>query len=232
MDFLDQLLHFSTLDLSALVILFVCWLGTGLIIEHAPDRNLSVSQLMARYRREWMAQMVMRDPRIFDSQTMSALRQGTSFFASATMIAIGGGLALLGNPEQLLGVASELSLGTTPHAVLDIKILVTLLFLANAFLKFVWSHRLFGYCHIMMAAVPNDPNDPEAFPRAEQAAEINITAGRSYNRGLRSIYFALAACAWLLGPVPLIAASLLTVSVMYRREFASRSRQVLLRPKQ
>ncbi len=34
---------------------------------------------------------------------------------------------------------------------------------------------------------------------------MNITAARSFNRGLRSIYFALAALAWLLGPVPLLA---------------------------
>jgi uncharacterized membrane protein len=31
-------------------------------------------------------------------------------------------------------------------------------FLANALLKFIWAHRLFGYCSILMAAVPNDPS--------------------------------------------------------------------------
>ena len=100
--------------------------------------------------------------------------------------------------------------------------------LANALLKFVWSHRLFGYCAIMMAAVPNDYNDPMAAPRARQAAEINITAAKSFNRGLNSIYFALAALGWLIGPLELIAATVLTAGVQLRREFASQSRLVML----
>jgi uncharacterized membrane protein len=96
-------------------------------------------------------------------------------------------------------------------------------------LKFIWSHRLFGYCAIMMAAVPNDPADPLAYHRAAQAAEINISAARNFNRGLRSVYFALAALAWLFGAVPLLVATALCLAVLIRREFASGSRAVLLR---
>lgn len=219
---------FTTRDAAAVLFIMVCWLGSTYVIENPPANFPSVSKLMARYRREWMVQMVTRDPRIFDAQTISSLRQGTSFFASAAMIAIGGGLALIGNPDQLTGVASDLSLRTLPVIVWDIKILFVMIFLANAFLKFVWAHRLFGYCQILMAAVPNESDDPNAMPLASKAAEINIYAGRSYNRALRSVYFSLAACAWLLGPIPLIGASLLTLAVMYRREFASQSRNVLL----
>ncbi|MEP5154025.1 DUF599 family protein, partial [Planktotalea sp.] len=51
---------------------------------------------------------------------------------------------------------------------------------------------------------------------------------RGFNRGLRSVYFGLASSAWLAGPIPLIFAGLLTCLVLWRREFASRSRSVLL----
>jgi uncharacterized membrane protein len=95
-------------------------------------------------------------------------------------------------------------------------------------LKFVWSNRLFGYCSVMMAAVPNDPEDPLAYHRAGQAAEINITAAKSFNRGLRSIYFALAALGWLLGPLALALATIATTMVLMRRDFASHSRAVML----
>jgi uncharacterized membrane protein len=81
---------------------------------------------------------------------------------------------------------------------------------------------------VMMAAVPNDPEDPLAYHRAGQAAEINITAAQSFNRGLRSIYFALAALGWLIGPLGLVLATLAAASVLIRREFASRSRAVML----
>jgi uncharacterized membrane protein len=109
-----------------------------------------------------------------------------------------------------------------------LRVLLVVGFLANALLKFIWSHRLFGYCSIMMAAVPNDHTDPTAAHRAAQAAELNITAAKSFNRGLRSIYFALGSLAWLLGGYALISAALLTAAVLFRREFASTSRQIML----
>ena len=218
----------SSLDFFAVALIILCWLGLTLLIENAPKKHPSVSKLMAEHRRGWMMQMIKRDPRIVDSQTLASLRQGTAFFTSATMLAIGGGLALIANPDQLEGVVSDLANTQAPGIVWDMKILFVLLFLTNAFLKFVWSHRLFGYCHILVAAVPTEPQDKNAIPLAEKAAQINISAGRSYNRGLRSVYFGLASCAWLVGPEALIGTTLLTLTVMMRREFASPSRAVLL----
>ena len=106
--------------------------------------------------------------------------------------------------------------------------LVVAFFLANGFLKFAWGNRLFGYCGVLMAAVPNDPDDPKAYSRAMQAGEINIAAARNFNRGLRSVYFALAAAAWLAGPAALTLAAMVTVTVIWRREFASNPQANLL----
>lgn len=220
--------HLTTADLAALGFLLLGWLVFGRLVEHPPKDLPSVAVLMTGYRREWMRQLVTRQPRIFDAAVLDNLRQGISFLASATMIAIGGGVALIGNTERLLGLAADLTLTDAPAAIWEAKIIVVILFLTNAFLKFLWAHRLFGYCAIVMAAVPNDPAEPAAYPRAAQAAEINISAGKSFNRGLRSVYFALAALAWILGPVALAGATLATLAVLWRREFASASRGVLL----
>ena len=228
MEWLDRLYLFTVLDAVGLGLLVVSWIGSTIIIENAPKSHRSTSEIMAGYRRDWMRTFVDRDPRIFDSQIIASLRQGTAFFASASMIAIGGGFALLGNAERLRGVAQDLTLESDPIFLLEVKLLVLLLFAANAFLKFVWSHRLFGYCSVIMAAVPNDPTDPKALPIALQAGEINITAARGYNRGLRSVYFGIASSAWLLGAGALILATLVTMLVILRREFASQSRHVLL----
>ena len=229
MPWTQRLSLFTTADFIAIGVLLLAWVASTRIIEHPPASRPSVSQIMAGYRRDWMLQFLTRDPRIFDSQIIANLRQGTAFFASASMIAIGGGFALLGNADLLRGVAQDLTLESGPVIVWEIKILLLLLFAANAFLKFVWAHRLFGYCSVLMAAVPNDPSDPRARPLACQAGEINITAARSYNRGLRSVYFGIASAAWLAGEYPLIAATLFTLAVILRREFASVSRTVLLR---
>lgn len=228
MSWIAQSLPFSLPDYAALLLLLGSWLWIGWRVENASAKKPSVSRIMDGYRRDWMKEMVTRQPRMFDAQVVGTMRQGSTFFASTTMIAIGGGLALLGNPQRLAGLAEDLALGTAPALVWEVKILIILLFLANAFLKYVWAHRLFGYCAVLMAAVPNEPDDPTAYPRAAQAAEICVTAARSFNRALRATYFALAAAAWILGPIPLVLGTMITMAMLYRREFASQSRTILL----
>lgn len=215
-------------DVIALTLTLALWLGVGWVIEHPPARLPSVTLLMQDYRRAWMAEFVTRNPRVFDGTIIDSLRQSTAFFASASMIAVGGGLALIGNPALLSGVVADLPV-PTDLAKIRLAGLVVVAFLVNALLKFVWASRLFGYCAVVMAAVPNDAGDAKASLRAGQAADLNITAAKSFNRGLRSIYFALGALAWILGPLALIAAAIFVTAVLLRRDFASVSRQVLLR---
>jgi len=217
------------LDLAALALLVAAWIVVGRVIENPHLARPSVSVRMGAYRRDWMRNVVTRDPRVFDAIMLGNLRQGTAFFASTAMIALGGGLALIGNIDRLTEVTSDLPLQRAPAVVYEIKLIVVLLFVANAFLKFVWAHRVFGYCAVMLGAVPNDPDDPMALHRADQAADLNNSAATAFNRGLRSVYFALGALAWLLGAVALIAATLFTVVMLWRREFASATRASLAR---
>lgn len=228
MNLLDRFTLFGPLDFVAVLVVFGFWAMLGWRIEHPSAKAPSVSLLMAAYRRAWMTQMITREPRIFDAQTIATLRQGTSFLASTCVIAIGGTLALVGNVEQVAGVAENLTADMRPGIVWEIKLLLVVFFLTSAFLRFIWSNRLFGYCSVVMAAVPNDPAHPDADPMALQAAELNITAARSFNRGLRATYFALASIAWLAGALALMGAALVTLIVIWRQEFASYSRQVLL----
>lgn len=228
MNIFDQFSFLSPLDYTAAFLLFAAWLGIGWRIEHPAKSTPSVSILMAEYRREWMRQFVNRTPRIYDSQILSTLRQGTSFFASTCILAIGGVIALIGNTEQLSGVAEDFSISDHPEIIWEIKLLVIALLLTNGFLKFVWASRLFGYCAVIMSATPNDPSDELAFPRAAQAAELNIRAAVNFNRGLRSMYFSLGAAAWLLGPIALILATVLTLWILWHREFKSVPREILL----
>ncbi len=228
---MDMDLHlgpFGLSDLLALGFALGLWLGIGLLVENPPAWRVSVSKLMERYRHDWMVEFVTRQPRIFDATMIDNLRQSVAFFVSASMIAIGGGIAMIGNPAMLLAIARDLTL-PTEMAGLQLRVALVVAFLANALLKFIWAHRLFGYCAILMAAVPNDPAHPEACHRAAQAADINITAAKSFNRGLRSIYFALGALGWLAGPLGLTVGTVVISLTLLRRDFASTSRQVMLR---
>lgn len=222
-------LRLSLPDLLAIMVLFGSWLAIGRLTEHPPAGRPSVSMLMVRFRREWMRQLLTRESRIFDGNILASLREGTAFFASACMIATGGLLALIGNGERLRGIVQEYELPATAGTAWELRLLVTMFFVVNAFLKFVWAHRLFGYCAIMMASVPNKPNHPDAEERAMQAADLNITAARSFNAGLRSVYFALASLTLLAGPWALLAGTAVVLFVTWRREFNSTSRRVILR---
>lgn len=215
------------LDAAALGLLLALWVISSWLIEHPPKVRPSVSLLMEDYRREWMRTLVTRQPRIMDATLIDSLRQGTAFFASASMIAIGGGIAVIGNASAVEMLAAELPFTTSGQDV-ALKMLPVVALMGKALLEFVWANRLFGYCSVLMAAVPNEPSDPLAYHRAAQAAEINVTAARNFNRGLRSIYFALAAAGWLVGPWGLIVGTLLSCAILFRREFASASRRVLL----
>ncbi len=229
MQILDHIALLSLLDWIAAALFLLSWLVIGWWIEHPGVKHPSVTVLMSERRRDWMKVFVTRDPRIFDSQILTSLRQGTSFFASTCLLAVGGVLALAGNTEPLRGVAAEVSEMAVPVLIFQIKLGLVALFLTNAFLKFVWANRVFGYCAVLMAAVPNDPSDPQAYPRAAQAAELNIRAAINFNRGLRAMYFALAGLAWLLGATALMVATVAVVWIVWSREFASLPREILLK---
>jgi Predicted membrane protein len=217
-------------DLAALLLVALSWYALGWRIEAMRSAKPSVTVLVSQYRREWMRQFVTRMPRMYDASVLATLRQSTNWLASTTLLALGGVLALIGNPEQLRGVAADLSLEAGTARAFETRLLLAVLFLSHAFLKFLWSNRLFGYTAIIMSTVPNEASDPLAYPRARQAAEINIRAAFNFNRGLRATYFALASLAWLLGPWGLIAATLMVSWLIWSREFASHSRAVLLDP--
>lgn len=229
MQLMDHIALLAPLDWLAAGTILTAWVVIGWMIEHPGAKRPSVTVLMSDQRRVWMKVFVTRDPRIFDSQILASLRQGTSFFASTCLLSVGGVLALAGNTEPLRGVAAEVTDMAVPVLIFQLKLALVALFLTNAFLKFVWANRVFGYCAVLMAAVPNDPADPTAYPRAAQAAELNIRAAINFNRGLRGMYFALGALAWLLGAVALLLATIVVVWVVWSREFASLPRTILLK---
>ncbi|MBU2358835.1 MAG: DUF599 domain-containing protein [Alphaproteobacteria bacterium] len=228
MTAMTHLAALGALDIIALTLIIGAWLILGWLIEHPRPHRPSVTVLVAQRRRDWMKVFVTRDPRIFDSQILSSLRQGTSFFASTSIFAIGGVLALIGNTDPLRGVAAEVMVVETPALIWQIKLGLVTLFLVTAFLKFVWSNRVFGYCSVVMAAVPQDPDHPDAYPLAAQAGELNVRAAMNFNRGLRAMYFALGALAWLIGAWAMILATLIVGWTIWSREFASLPRRILL----
>lgn len=219
----------TPLDIAALAVFLIGPLILTRLIEHPGAGRPSTAALMADYRRKWMEQAPKRENRMVDAALITSLRNGAAFFASGCVIAIGGIFAAIGQAERIVDVAGDISTEIEPRAeVWEMKLLFLLVLTVSAFLRFVWAHRLFGYCAVLVGAMPEGGAAEETARAVRRAASINISGARSFNRGLRGIYFAIAALAWLLGPIALVIAALITTAMIYRREFLSESRAALM----
>jgi len=222
------MLAFTLPDMLALGWFVVCWIGYSIVIEKTAHGRSSLNALMNAYRDQWMKELLAREVRIVDSQVTASLQNGTAFFASTSLIAIGGTLTLLRAPEQVLTVVGALPFGVpvTPE-MWEMKILGLAVICVYAFFKFAWSYRLFNYLAIMIGAAPaaSDKDTPAAQEFAHRAARVCADAGRHFNRGQRAFFIALGYLGWFLGPLELVIATTGVLIVMWRRQFASESRK-------
>src|SRR3954465_8067197 len=102
---------FSTLDLIALACFVAAWAGYAAQVEFLPRKKQSLNALMNQYRLIWMQRMLNREARMVDMQVMATLVSGTAFFASTSLLAIGGSLTILRSPDEMLTVLATLPFG-------------------------------------------------------------------------------------------------------------------------
>ncbi len=219
---------FTLPDLAAFIWFLGAWIAYSLVIEKTAKGRTSLNALMNLYRDEWMEEMLARDVRIVDSQVTAALQNGTAFFASTSLIAVGGAVTLLRSTEQAVSLVASLPFGIAPSSELwQLKIVGVAVIFVYAFFKFAWSYRLFNYFAIMVGAAPPPAEKDTAVAQAfaHRAARLCADAGRHFNRGQRAFFFALGYLGWFLGPLPLAITTTGVVIVMWRRQFASDARQ-------
>src|SRR4051812_3299786 len=99
---------FSILDLVALAWFVGAWAIYSAILSLTEKRRQGLNSEMNRYRDVWMFQMLGREMRMVDAQIVAALQNGTAFFASTSLIAIGGALTLLRSSDAILKVVAAL----------------------------------------------------------------------------------------------------------------------------
>jgi uncharacterized membrane protein len=224
---------FSALDFSALGIFVMAWIGYAIAVEWTARGAQSLNARMNVYRDLWMQRMLERDVRIVDTQIMASLQNGTAFFASTTLIAIGGTLTLLRSTEDIIAVVAALPVGIeSTRAQWEVKTMGLSVIFVYAFFKFAWSYRLFNYVAIMLGATPpyEQKDSMEARTHAARTAKLFEAAGRHFNRGQRAFFFALGYLGWFVSPWVLIASTIAVVVVMWRRQFASDSLRAILQP--
>jgi uncharacterized membrane protein len=108
---------FSTLDLVALAWFLSAWAIYSFTLSKTEKSKQGLNSEMNRFRDVWMFQMLARETRMVDAQIVAALQNGTAFFASTSLIAIGGALTLLRSSEEVLQVMAALPFGIAMTAV-------------------------------------------------------------------------------------------------------------------
>ena len=222
---------FSDIDLIALFWFLGAWIGYSIVIEATPRGKSGLNGLMQRYRGFWIKRMLARESRIMDAQVIAALQNGTAFFASTSLIALGGSLTLLRSPADMLTIISAIPFGSAvSNTAWELKVIGLMIIFVYAFFKFAWAYRLYNYVAILVGSAPPvaEKDSPEAQAFAEATTAVISDAGRHFNRGQRALLFALGYLGWFLGPLPLIATTAATLVVMWRRQFASQSRRSML----
>lgn len=216
----------SPLDFLALAVFAAAWLSYHLYSEYSGASRRSLNSLMNEQRFAWMERMATRDNRIIDSTLMSSLQNGTAFFASTSLLAIGGTLSALGATDAALELAAALPLDAAmTRATYEAKVLGLALIFTYSFFKLVWSYRLFNYTAILIGATPlaASAEKEEIAVAVGRASRMNVSAARHFNRGLRAFFYALAYLGWFAGPLALIVTTLIVTTVMWRRQHSSDS---------
>jgi uncharacterized membrane protein len=220
-------------DWAALGFFLLVWAA----FTYASDGRLfsreSLSMAMNRQREKWIRVMASRELRMIDTSIMLSLQQGTAFFASSSLLALGGCFALLGTPDAALSILDDLPYaGGRSRELFELKMLGLVSVLAYAFFKFGWAYRLFNYCSILIGAVPTTheiAHSPGIADRAiERAAAMNILAGKHFSAGLRGVFFSVAYLGWFVHPIAFGLSTLILLAVLTRRQFFSAARLAVL----
>jgi len=209
----------TPIDWIALAVFAVCWLFYEPVLHGISRRTGSISRDMVRIRQAWMRAMVKRDIRLVDSQLMGHAINSASFFASANLILIAAVAGALFGGSSMLPDVSGLGIQATPER-LEMKLALVTACLARGLLDFIWSIRQQNYCLALMGAAPvEDDTAGRAF--ADAATAVLNPALTAFSRGVRGYYFALAAAAWLYGPLALGVATLVATALLVWRQASS-----------
>lgn len=213
------------LDWLAMAVFFAAWSGYAQFARRQATRTPSLLASTNRVRREWMLAVTQRENRVLDGVVVQNLSVSPSFFASTTLLIIGGLLAMLGTSERASELVREIPFAArTTELVFDLKVVLLTAIFIYAFFRFTWSLRQYSFGILLVAAAPErgayaDEAERQRF--ADRAGRVVGMAAETFNDGLRSYYMSFAAMAWFFSPLAWLVATAGVILILYRREFRS-----------
>lgn len=210
---------------------FVAWAGYARFARRRATVQPSILATTNRIRRLWMLQSTYREVRLIDSVVMQSLSSSASFFASTTILILGGLLAVLGAGDKASDVVQDIPFAARTSAlVFEVKLLLMTGIFVHAFFRFTWAMRQYSFAAMLVATTPElrqfqamAPDEAEQRRQgiADRAGRVAGLAAETFNDGLRAYYMSFAAIGWFISPWVFAAATAGVLAVLYRREFQS-----------
>lgn len=224
-----------TIDYIALTLFLLLWI----VYSHVTNGNVrlfsrqSLTQAMGEHRRHWIMNSLKRDLKMIDTQIMAGLQNGTAFFASTSIFALGGCFALLGATDKVDAIFRDLPLAFHGgRTAFELKVGGLTGLFGYAFFKFGWSYRLFNYCTILFGGLPmldeTLANPKAAAKAAERVIRMNMIAASHFNAGLRAIFLSIGYLGWFINAYVFMATTAFVIITLVRRQFFSPARKMLM----
>jgi uncharacterized membrane protein len=214
------MIELSPLNIAALSLFLVCWLFYQPLLTLLSRRGgaLINTDLMV-VRSAWMHNMARRENRFMDGQLLAQTLSSSSFFASSNLILIAATAGVLfGGQASFRNVSSLVVIKTSSRLLFEAKLGLVVLTLARGLLDFIWGIRQLNYVLAAIGATPERADDETHHAFGDVAGRLLNPALHSVNSGVRGYYFALAAAAWLFGPVTFMAATIVAVGLLVWRQ--------------
>ena len=208
-------------DWAALALFFICWLGYSPILAFISRRGGSLNQDMEHVRAAWMQSMTHREMKLIDSQLMGHSINSASFFASTNLLLIAAVASVLFGGENALRGFAAVGAEAVPVKILEAKLALVLICLARGFLDFIWSLRQMNYALALIGAAPEIHSETDKVAYGHAVARVLNPALGGFSQGVRGYYFALAAAAWLFGPLWLALGVISAFSLLVWRQAGS-----------
>jgi uncharacterized membrane protein len=226
MQLLQSLMLMPLADWLAIAWFVAVWVGYAVFARRRAERSGSLLATTNHYRRLWMLQTTSRENRVVDGVVVQNLSTSPSFFASTTILIIGGLLALLGTSEKATVFVREIPFAARTSAfVVEAKLIVLLAVFVYAFFRFTWSMRQYTFGALLIASMPDakvfERGEVQREPYAERAAKVVGLAAETFNDGLRAYYMSFAAMLWFVSPIAFAFGAAGVVYLLYQREFHS-----------
>lgn len=226
MTFYDLARLLTWQDWAALAWYFAAWVGYAMFARSRSHSTVSLLATTNLYRKLWAMQTTYRENRVIDGVVVQNLSTSPSFFASTTILIIGGLLALLGASEKASELVREIPFAARTSALaFDLKLLLLTGIFVYAFFRFTWSLRQYTFGALMMASMPEfdvfAQGNAQRQAFAEPAGRVLGLAAETFNDGLRSYYFSFAAILWFFSPYAFAGGTAIVVTILYMREFKS-----------